>query len=37
LPKLVDREPDWAAGAAAARDLGLDGLAGRLEEAARSS
>jgi DNA polymerase-1 len=37
LPKLVDREPDWAACAAAVRELGLDGLAGRLEEAARSS
>jgi 5'-3' exonuclease len=37
LPKLVDREPDWAAGAAAASELGLGVLAGRLEEAARSS
>ena len=37
LPKLGDHEPDWKAGAAAARELGLDGLAGRLEEAARSS
>ena len=33
LPPLDDWEPDWAAGAAAARELGLEGLAGRLEEA----
>jgi DNA polymerase-1 len=37
LPPLEDREPDWAAGAAAAREFGLEALAGRLEEAARSS
>ncbi len=37
LPPLDDWEPDWAAGAAAARELGLEGLAGRLEEAVRSS
>jgi DNA polymerase I len=37
LPPLDDREPDWAAGAAKARELGLEALAGRLEEAARSS
>jgi DNA polymerase-1 len=37
LAPLEDREPDWAAGAAAARELGLQALAGRLEEAARSS
>jgi DNA polymerase-1 len=36
LPALADREPDWAAGAAAARELGLGALAGRLDEAARS-
>ena len=34
LPEIEDREPDWAAGAVAARELGLDGLATRLEEAA---
>ncbi|MGZ8688246.1 MAG: 5'-3' exonuclease [Gaiellaceae bacterium] len=34
VPEIGDREPDWAAGAAAARELGLQGLAGRLEEAA---
>lgn len=34
LPPLPDRDPDWAAGAAAARELGLGGLAGRLEGAA---
>jgi 5'-3' exonuclease len=34
LPVLEDCEPDWAAGAAAARELGLARLAGRLEEAA---
>lgn len=34
LPALDDREPDWAAGAAAARELGLERLAGRLEAGA---
>ena len=34
LPELVDHQPDWAAGAAAARSLGLNQLATRLEEAA---
>jgi DNA polymerase-1 len=34
LPELVDREPDWAAGASAAGELGLGRLAQRLEEAA---
>lgn len=33
LPPLPDRVPDWKAGAAAARELGLAGLAGRFEEA----
>jgi DNA polymerase-1 len=33
LPALEDREPDWAAGAAAARELGLEALAKRLDEA----
>ena len=33
LPELDDREPDWVAGAAAARELGLAALAKRLEEA----
>ena len=36
LPPLPDREPDWRAGAAAAEELGLGRLAGRLEEAASS-
>ncbi len=36
LPELVDHQPDWAAGASAARDLGLAQLATRLEEAASS-
>ena len=31
LPEIDDLDPDWAAGAAAARQLGLDGLAARLE------
>ena len=31
LAPVVDREPDWAAGADAARQLGLDGLAERLQ------
>ena len=34
LDDVVDREPDWAAGAAAAHELGLDVLARRLEETA---
>lgn len=34
LRDVPDLGPDWAAGAAAARELGLVGLAGRLEEAA---
>ena len=33
LPELVDRQPDWLAGAVAARELGLHQLATRLEEA----
>ena len=36
IPSLPDREPDWAAAAAAADALGLGRLAGRLEEAASS-
>lgn len=36
LPELVDHQPDWAAGAVAARALGLGQLAERLEEAAGS-
>ncbi|HEU0337059.1 MAG TPA: 5'-3' exonuclease [Gaiellaceae bacterium] len=34
LPELVDREPDWAAAAAHADELGLGRLAGRLADAA---
>jgi DNA polymerase-1 len=34
LPEIEDRVPDWSAGAAAAGELGLSVLAGRLEEAA---
>ena len=34
LPPLPDVAPDWSAAAAHVRELGLDGLAGRLEEAA---
>jgi 5'-3' exonuclease len=34
LPDLDDREPDWIAGAAAARELGLERVAVRFEEAA---
>ena len=34
LPVLGDHEPDWAAGAAAARELGLRRLAEQLREAA---
>jgi DNA polymerase-1 len=33
LPALPDVEPDWAAAAAHARGLGLEGVAGRFEEA----
>jgi DNA polymerase-1 len=33
LPPLPDVEPDWAAAAAHARELGLEGVAGRFEEA----
>jgi DNA polymerase-1 len=36
LPDVPDREPDWLAGAAEARRLGLERLALRLEEAAWS-
>ena len=36
IPELPDREPDWRAAAAAAEELGLSRLAGRLEEAASS-
>jgi DNA polymerase I len=32
LPELVDTQPDWEAGAAAARELGLERLALRLED-----
>ena len=34
LPPLPDVSPDWKSAAARVRGLGLDGLAGRLEEAA---
>jgi DNA polymerase I len=34
LPEVTDCQPDWAAGAVAARELGLAQLATRLEEAA---
>jgi DNA polymerase-1 len=37
LPPLDDAVPDWRAGAAKARSLGLERLAQRLEEAAESS
>ena len=37
LPPLPDVSPDWTAAAAHVRELGLAGLAGRLEEAATSS
>jgi DNA polymerase-1 len=33
LGEIDDLDPDWAAGARAARELGLDGLAARLEAA----
>jgi DNA polymerase-1 len=36
LPELEDRVPDWSTGAAAAAELGLEVLAGRLEEATSS-
>ncbi len=36
LPEIADHVPDWASGAAAADELGLGVLAGRLEEAASS-
>jgi DNA polymerase-1 len=34
LPPLPDVDPDWSAGAAHARELGMEGLAARFEEAA---
>jgi len=34
---LPDVDPDWGAAAAHARELGMNGLAGRFEEAASSS
>ena len=34
VPPLPDHEPDWSGLANHARDIGLNGLAGRLEEAA---
>jgi DNA polymerase-1 len=34
LPPLPDLSPDWAAAAAHARELGMQGLAGRFDEAA---
>jgi len=34
LPSVADLEPDWKASAGRARELGLGGLAGRLEKAA---
>jgi len=37
LPSLPDVDPDWGAAAAHARELGMNGLAGRFEEAASSS
>jgi DNA polymerase I len=37
LPAVKDHEPDWASGAAKARELGLERLAERLAEAAASS
>ena len=33
LPDLPDLEPDWAAGARAAEELGVERLAARLREA----
>jgi len=35
LPVIHDREPDWVGAAAHARELGLDGLAERLEATSR--
>jgi DNA polymerase-1 len=35
VPPCPDTTPDWGAAAAYVRELGLDGLAGRLEAAAR--
>jgi DNA polymerase-1 len=37
LPPLPDVEPDWGAAAAHARDLRMNGLAGRFEEASSST
>ncbi|MGI8479462.1 MAG: 5'-3' exonuclease [Gaiellaceae bacterium] len=37
LPPLPDVEPDWRAAAGHARNLGMNGLAGRFEEAAQST
>jgi DNA polymerase I len=37
LPPLPDAEPDWGAAATHARELGMNGLAGRFEEAAAST
>ena len=37
LPELTDREPDWAALAEHARDIGLARVAGRLEEVTAST
>lgn len=37
LPPLPDVDPDWGAAAAHARELGMNGLAGRFEEAATST
>ncbi len=36
LPQIADCLPDWVAGGGAARELGLNGLARRLEEAAET-
>ena len=36
LPEVTDHEPDWGAGATAARELGLERLASRLDEAAEA-
>ena len=36
LPSLPDVDPDWGAAAAHARELGMNGLAGRFEEAKSS-
>ena len=37
IPSLPDVDPEWQALAEEARGLGLEGLAGRLEEAAAST